>query len=215
MAKRYGARMAGLLVAVGAALLGACSGGTGPEKVAALDIVQDSLHLGVGSSGPLELRILGPGGESLDDRLSRVEWESDDTQVTTVERTATGAEVTATGVGSAVVRAHLADLSVPVPVYVHPAGLASIAIDPPSFDLVGSQTAVARAVLRDDVGDELSPEGFRISWKIGNARVASIRSATNTEPEVVLGVVFQGDTELTLIVGDRTAVAPVTASQSN
>lgn len=214
MAKRQGICMGAALAAT-TALLAACTGGTGPENVAALDLVQDSLHLGVGSKGELELRILGPRGESLDDRLSRVEWQSNDMQVATVQRTATGAEVTAIGLGSAVVRARLADLSVPMTVYVQPAGLASIAIDPPSFDLVGSETETARAVLLDATGGELSPEGFRISWKIGNARVASIRSASNTEPEIVVGAVFRGDTELTLVVGDRTAVAAVTASQAN
>lgn len=206
-----GARRA-LRMAAGTVLLAVgCSETTRPEYVAELFLEPDSAHLALGQEVALSARPLGPQGEHYDERAMRVTWESESPEVATLD-TDTGPTTTAhaEALGQAIVRATLGRGESTARIYVHPAGLASIAIDPSPVTLARATHAMVHAVLLDAQGDTLSPGGFRISWAVDDADIVFLSSEVG--PVADLFGRGEGQANLRLIVGDRSMVTTVTVT---
>lgn len=184
----------------------ACVDSTQPSPVADLRLEPDSVHLEPGESATFSALPLGPNGEELPDRAGRVEWEIEDGSVASMVQQDGTVTVTAEDLGVSGLRATLARGNGRGLVVVQPPGLDRIEIDPSSVVVVDGASVTFRAVLLDAEGNEMDPNGFRISWAVGDDDVAY---ALQSE----LGPTFQtfarnpGLTSIRLVVGPLTASA--------
>lgn len=193
----------------------ACSDAFYPDFVAELAVTPDSLHLEPGETAELEATPVDERGVRLPERAHRIEWTTVDTQVVALEPDGGRAQVTARAPGAAVLRLELGQGIREIRVYVHPPGLASVAIDPPQVLSAPFGRTTLRARILTAAGAELPPEGFRISWTVEGPNVAGFAS------EVVTGAAATlfsrpetGTTTVRLMVNDHTAVANVNVTDT-
>lgn len=193
--------LAALLILVG------CVDTTQPPFVADVRVTPDSIHLSPGETAKFTATPIGSNGEPLPERASRAAWMVTDTSVAALRGVDTGPSVTVTarrlGTGRIVVT--LGRGMGEAPVFVQPPGLTAIAIDPP--EAVASLQSRPRfnAVLLDEVGAELAPEGFRISWSVEDEDIALPTNSTGPALEVFAR--GSGETRIRLVVGDLTTTA--------
>jgi hypothetical protein len=84
---------------------------------------------------------------------------------------------------------------------VRPPGLATIAIEPSPVELARLENVSFRAVVLDDQGVELDPDGFRISWSVDNDDIALV-SVLEGPTSSAFGRAV-GTTRLSLVVNGR------------
>ncbi|MBT8404394.1 MAG: hypothetical protein KJP18_11080 [Gemmatimonadetes bacterium] len=200
-----GLRVAGVVLALVVAT-GACESFV-PEWVETLDVQPDSVHISAGETAVFTAVPLSERGVELLDRVERVEWTlSAPGSVATLDADAGEGRVTANGLGDAVLVARLGRGVEQAPVFVQPPGLAQIRIVPDRIEIGVRERPRVRAVLLDALGNEMSPEGFRISWKFVDERIGFVGNPFG--PVADLLSLRVGTTQIRLIVGGMSTSAP-------
>ena len=179
-----------------------------PEWVEDLDLTPDSVHIGVGETAVFTAVPFSQDGNQLPDRAGRVEFSFSNGSVATFQQGEGQLTATATGLGAANFVARLGRGVKQGRVFVQPAGLASIAIEPASLDLPRGSRPDVGAVLRDADGNVLNPQGFRISWSAVDPTLIFV--GTTQGPVANLFLRRAGTTQLRLTVGDMNTTIPVT-----
>lgn len=182
------------------ALLVGCEAPVPPGPVVDLRVTPDSAHLVPGETVELTVTPIGESGDPLPERVGRVRWAMADEAVADFELVGTTGRLTARELGTAHVEVELGQGRRVAAVFIHPAELASIAIEPSPVEAGVSILTPVRAVLLDAAGEELDPAGFRVSWMLSDTTEAFI----NGETTAVSGVLVRepGTRRLTLIVND-------------
>ena len=190
-----------------AAVLGtACQSVTEPRYVDVVFLNPDSAILEVGQSAHLDVRVLNPRGEHMPERVDRVGWSLSDEELATAELTPDGFRVTALALGTVRLTVALGRGSGAANIHVQPSGLDRIEIRPAPVELVRQESIVLEALLFDSSGSALSPDGFRISWKLNDESIAFLTSrdfqtGIATGPTTGIRGSRVGSTRLTLVVG--------------
>jgi hypothetical protein len=195
------------LVALAAvALLGGCESFE-PEWVDSLDVQPDSVHISAGETAVFTAVPLSARGTELADRANRVEWTlSAPGNVASLDADAGEGRVTANGLGQGVLVARLGRGLQQAPVFVQPPGLAQIRIVPDRIEIQRGQRPRVTAVLLDAQGNEMSPEGFRISWKFVDENIGFVGNPFGPVADLLgRGI---GTTQIRLIVGSTSVSAP-------
>jgi len=193
-----------------------CTEVTGPLWVDGLRIKPDSLFLLPGESGTLTAVPFDQNDDPLPDRGGRVEWATS-SSIATIEQPGDGsAVVTALRAGSTNVRASLGRGTKTGRVYIEPEAVAEIRIEPAVIEIGVSggfgSGATVRAVILDASGNEISPAGYRISWRVSNPGTVRL----GTGQEVLTGVSTSvrgrqlGTSTISLQVGARQVVGTIT-----
>jgi hypothetical protein len=185
-------------------LSGACESFQ-PEWVETLTLSPDSLHLSVGETATFEATPLSERGAELLDRAERVQWTLNSPIASLQANGGTGT-ITANALGSTQVTARLGRGVVRGSVYVQPPGLDRIAIVPDRVELSPGQRPRVESRLYDAQGNEMSPEGFRISWKLVDATIGFVGTPTGPSTDLLGRRI--GATQLRLIVGDLSTSIP-------
>lgn len=184
-----------------------------PVYVDDLLLVPDSAHVSPGQTVSFTATALSKNGLELPDRTGRVKWTLPNGNVATAD-TATGTiSVTALQLGVATFTGRLGRGTVQGRVFVQPPGLARIEIradGTPITSLVGPAGSRPRltAHLFDASGNEMSPEGFRISWATGNASFVFVGQSSGVISDMFLR--RTGSTQVRLIVGGMATTINVT-----
>ncbi len=176
---------------------------TEPRYVDVVFLKPDSANLEVGQSVLLEVGVLNPRGEHMPERVDQVGWSLSDEERATVEVTPDGLRVTALALGTVLLTAELGRGSGTAELYVHPSGLDRIEILPAPVELVVGERVTLEALLLDSSGSALSPDGFRISWKINADAIAFPGLGLGPSHRIIARAV--GSTRLTLVVGSLRA----------
>lgn len=192
-----------------ALILGAVSCGDSftPEFVASIRLDPDSAHVSAGDIVFFRAIPRDEDGTELPERAERVKWRVNRTSVATIDEEV-GEElgVTAVGMGTATLTATLGRGVSTANVFVQPSGLASIEIVPSSIEVTRGQRPRAESRLYDAQGALLSPEGFRISWKIADTRIGFVGTPTGPAADFLARRV--GTTSIRLIVGNLATSIP-------
>lgn len=204
------AAVAGILVLGGAIAIGGCGAdSTGPEYVAKVVLEPDSAHVEPGEAVAFRAIPLGPRDQRYPERAERVQWTLLNPDVAEMEVTGSGVTLTAREVGTARFEASLGRGSGIGRVFVNPPGLASIEIQPSQIVLRRFTGVQARAILRGEDGQVLSPEGFRISWESSNLDILYIVPNTAVTPFATISGRQPGSATLRLVVGPMTTAITV------
>ena len=191
-----------------ALVLGAvsCEDSFTPEFVASIRLDPDSVHISAGQTVVFTAIPTSEAGVELPDRAKRVRWRVNRTSVATIDGEV-GEElgVTAVAMGDATLTATLGRAVTTADVFVQPPGLASIEIVPPIVEVSRGQRSRVESRLYDEQGALLSPEGFRIAWKIVDTRIGFVGS---TAPHADLWARRVGTTSVRLIVGHLSTSIP-------
>lgn len=200
-----GARLAALTtLTLCAALFAGCETFE-PEWVETLVLSPDSLHISVGETAIFEAVPLSERGAELLDRAERVEW-SLNSSVATLDASGGVGSITATALGATQVVARLGRGVARGNIYVQPPGLDHIAIVPDRVEISPGQRPRVESRLYDAQGNELAPDGFRISWKFVDQAIGFVGTPTGASTDL-LGR-RTGTTQLRLIVGNLSTSIP-------
>jgi hypothetical protein len=225
MTKRMN-RVLGLRMIVGASVTlmvaVACQEVTGPIWVDSLQLEPDSLFLIPGEMAQFTSVPLDQRDNELPERAERTEWIVSNSTIATIEPQGGVATVTAVKIGSTNVRVSLGRGTGTGRVYVEPFELREIRIDPvpgggpielSQTSTWGRRTTV-RPILIGMDGQQVSTEGYRISWRTSNTQIFIMVG----NQEVVTGTSISirgrntGSATLTLVVGDKSVSVPVIVS---
>ncbi len=183
----------------------ACQSVTAPRYVEHIVLNPDSAILEVGESVHLDVRVLNPRGEHMPERVDRVGWSLSDEELATVELSIDGFRVTAMALGTVRLTVALGRGSGAANIHVQPSGLDRIEIRPAPVEVVLRESVAVEAVLLDSLGSALSPDGFRISWKVDDGSIARLTTADfagiATGPTTGIRGIRVGSTRLKLVVG--------------
>ena len=185
-------------------LSGACESFQ-PEWVETLVLSPDSLHISVGETAIFEAVPLSERGTELLDRAERVQWTLN-SPIASLQANGGASSITANALGAAQVTARLGRGLVRGNVYVQPPGLDRIAIVPDRVEINRGERPRVESRLFDAQGNELDPDGFRISWKFVDAAIGFVGTPTGAGTDL-LGR-RSGTTQLRLIVGDLSTSIP-------
>ena len=178
-----------------------------PEWVDSLNVEPDSVHISAGETATFTAVPMSERGMELLDRAERVEWTlSAPGSVATLEASGGVGTVTAQGLGDGVLGARLGRGIQQVPVFVQPPGLARIEIVPNRIEIAPRERPRVTAVLFDAQGNEMSPEGFRISWKFVDESIGFVGNPFGPVADLLGRRV--GTTQIRLIVGGISTSAP-------
>ncbi len=147
------------------AWLTACQDGTGPSYVRNIQLIPDSAYVPVGESYDFRLVVFDQRGDSMPDRVSRVDLRNRNPELVTAELDGARLHVTTLQTGSAVLEMNLGFGSGLAKVLVTPEHVDHIEIDPTPIIMENGGQFHVQARLFDEAGNELSPEGHHISWK--------------------------------------------------
>ena len=119
--------------------------------------------------------------------------------------------VAGVSVGTTSIRASLGRGTRTALVYIEPAGVARVAIEPNPIEVTVGTGVAVRARIYDADGVLMSTAPFRISWDIGSQDIARMGTGRGVQPGPSTGVTgrIQGQTTVFLQVGDRKLAAPV------
>ena len=221
MTKRMN-RVLGLRMIVGASVTlmvaVACQEVTGPIWVDSLQLEPDSLFLIPGETAQFTSVPLDQRDNELPERAERTEWIVSNSTIATLEPQGGVATVTAVKVGSTNVRVSLGRGTGTGRVYVEPFELREIRIDPVPgggpIELSQTSTFGTRTTLIGMDGQQVSTEGYRISWRTSSTQIFIMVG----NQEVVTGTSISirgrnaGSATLTLVVGDKSVSVPVIVS---
>jgi len=195
----------------------ACQEVTGPIWVDSLSLSPDSLYLVAGETGQFNSIPLDQRQNPLLDRAERTEWSVSNSSIATL--TSEGSIGTVMGVraGATSVRVSLGRGSGIGRVYVEPAELAEIRIEPSNIELAAGTTGFGARVSVSPVligldGNEVPATGYRISWRTSNTQIFIMvgNQEVITSVSTSVGGRSPGQATLTLQVGDRKVSTPVT-----
>ena len=196
-------------VALGLLLgVGSCADSFRPEYVNALLLSPDSVHISVGETAMMEVVPITLNGKRLPDRARRVQWTVNNPDVATIGENVGGQlTINAVRLGDARVTARLGRGMIQGNVYVQPAGLTSIEITPSSLDVERRTRPRVEAHLYDAAGNEMSPDGFRISWTALDRRIVFVGTPTGTPSDLL--ALRVGSTSIRLTVGHLVTAIPI------
>jgi len=184
----------------------ACADSFTPEFVDSISLNPDSTHISAGQTAVFKGEPLSERGVVLADRAGRIEWQINDSDVATIETTGDELMVTAVSLGEARVTGRLGRGQARADVYVQPPGLARIEITPSSVEVSRGERPRVEAILYDAQGQEMSPDGFRISWEIVDPRIGFVGTPSGPRSDLLARRV--GTTEVKLIVGHLSTRVP-------
>lgn len=186
----------------------ACADSTQPSYVDAVRLNPEYAGVAVGETMTLEAIPLGRNDEPLRDRAERVEFRAGNPSVVSIEPLGDGrVRVTGLQLGNTFVEASLGRGTGMTQMFVQPAGLDRIRIEPNNITIGLPGFASLRAILLDASGNQIPDGGFTYKWTTSNTSVADfIYDYTNP-----LGVRARGrgTATITLRVGSKTATATV------
>jgi hypothetical protein len=200
-------------VAVGAI---GCQDVAGPIWVDSLALSPDSLYLVAGETGHFNSIPMDQRQNPLMDRAERTEWAVSNSSIATL--TSEGSVGTVKGVqaGATNVRVTLGRGSGIGRVYVEPAELAEIRIEPSNIELAAGMNRFedripVRPILIGLDGNEVPATGYRISWRTSNPQIFLMvgRQEVVSSVSISVGGGSPGQATLTLQVGDRKVTTPV------
>ncbi len=203
-----------IAIVLAVAAMAGCDDVVRPQAVIEVRVLPDSAHIAVGESVVYEARARDRAGNELTERNSEAEWEA---VPSTLVRTETGPEpgtvqVRGLAVGSADVTARFARRDGSSRVFIYPAELDRIEIEPSPVVTSNGMLARPRARLLDADGEELSYQDFRISWQTVDPTIASAGQSVGESPRpigTVQGRTLEGQTLVRLIVNDMRTTAEV------
>jgi Big-like domain-containing protein len=206
----------GALVAVAA--VASCQEVTGPIWVDSLQLEPDSLFLVPGETGQFTSVPLDQRDNPLTERSERTDWSVSNGSVASIVPAGGVAEVTAVKAGTTTVRVSLGRGTGTGRVYVEPQELSDVRIDPGNNGPIelgqtsgfGNRTTV-RPILIGLDGQEVSPDGYRISWRTSNTDIFIMvgRQEVVTSTSISISGRSSGSATLTLAVGDRSVSVPI------
>ena len=135
-------------------------------------------------------------GKVIADLKQPVAWTTSDASVATVDSAGT---VKAVGTGTALVTASLGGLNASAQVNVQIVG--TVNVEPSSYNLKVGESRVFVAMVRDEKGNNMT---VPITWKIGNANVASVNSKGNVK------AIAGGKTVIKAVAGGKMGKASLT-----
>ncbi len=193
-------------------VLAACRDTVGPRWVDAVFLNPDSVFVVPGETGEFRSVPVDQYQEPLPDRAARTRWSIANPTVAGLEELGEVARVTGIQPGETFVRVELGRGTGTGRVYVEPQELAEIRIEPSPIDLPRGSRVTVRPVLIGLDGEEVSSQGYRISWRTSNWRIAMMVGSQEVVTSVSISVFArqQGQATLTLQVGDRKVTTPVT-----
>ncbi len=195
-------------LAIGLLTLAAgCSDSVRPLFVDGVRISADSAHLTIGQSVTLEALALDSRGNPLPERGAFIEWRSTQPGILSLSDSA-GSAVTALAdaLGSSMVETEIGRGSARVPVYVFPAGLVELAIEPIGIRLAVGEALDIQGRLLDSAGASIEPAGFRLSWGFSDDTVALL---TGQSTQARLFGRSAGTGRLTFVVNNRRVTVDV------
>ncbi len=175
-----------------------------PQWVETIELRPDSAHLAVGESAVFQIEAFDDRGELLVDRAGRAQYSVRDTDAIQTDTANGQLTVTALELGEARFSVGLGRGVAEGRVFVQPAGLARIEIeggDGPRTFPPGARPDL-RVLLFDAQNDLISPEGFRISWAVGDPAIIFVGQVLG--PVTNLFMRRSGSTSLRVTVGDVT-----------
>ena len=203
-----------VVVAVGAI---GCAEVTGPIWVDSLALSPDSMYLVAGETGQFSSIPLDQEQNPLLDRAERTEWSVSNSSIATLTSEGSIGTVTAVQAGATNVRVSLGRGAGTGRVFVEPAELAEIRIEPSNIELAagttgfGARVAVSPVLIGLD-GNEVPATGYRISWRTSNTQIFIMvgNQEVITSVSTSVGGRSPGQATLTLQVGDRKVSTTVT-----
>jgi len=184
----------------------ACQDSTGVQWVDSLSLQPDSLYLLPGEVREFSVVPRDQHDNPLPDRAGRVEWFISNPDIALLETTETGAAVTGVTPGATFVSVELGRGSGAGRVFVEPAELSEIRIEPsPIVVDYRSSRVIVTSVLIDAEGNEVTAEGYRVSWRTSSWRIATLVGRADVVTAVSSSVWgrTRGSATLTLVVGER------------
>lgn len=184
-------------------VLAACRGPADPPWVDTVRFNPEVIGIAVGESDTVSAVPLDRSGGALSERADRVDFRALNPEIVRVSPLGGGrAVVTGLRLGASVVEATLGRGTGQLGVNVQPPGLVSLRIEPDPLLLGGSNGIFgsAHAVLLDDQGEALDPEGFTFRWTVADTAIAQFFSG-QTESIVRIRALSSGTTALTVQVG--------------
>ncbi|MDA0312790.1 MAG: Ig-like domain-containing protein, partial [Gemmatimonadetes bacterium] len=179
-------------------------------------LLPDSLFLWALETGHFNSIPMDQRQNPLMDRAERTEWAVSNSSIATL--TSEGSVGTVTGVqaGATNVRVTLGRGSGIGRVYVEPAELAEIRIEPSNIELAAGMNRFedripVRPILIGLDGNEVPATGYRISWRTSNPQIFLMvgRQEVVSSVSISVGGGSPGQATLTLQVGDRKVTTPV------
>lgn len=196
-----------------AAMLAGVSGRTGvtvtPAVLVRVEVGPPDVQLPLGLSEPLHATGLFSDG-STQDLSGSATWSSSDAAVAEVSNAgATRGQVTATGVGAAVVRATVSGQVGAANVHVTSAQLRALSLSPPTLVLPAGGVAAltATGIYTDDSLRDLTAD---VTWTSADPATVTVSNAAGTEGSV--RGVAQGAAPVEARLGGISAAAPVTVT---
>lgn len=155
-------------VAVLAVVVGACQGGTEPQPVGSVGFEPDSVHLVPGETAQFTVQVFDDRSRSMPDRVDRVSVGTPSPSLIEMRLEGERVTVTALAAGAATITGQLGFGQGEAFAFVAPTRVASIDIEPDTLRgvsrLTGGDLLSATVHLYGPDGEEVSPEGHRISW---------------------------------------------------
>ncbi len=196
------------------AWLTACQDGTAPSYVDDIRLLPDSAHVPVGESFDFRIAVFDQRDDSLPDRVSRVQLVNLNPEVVDAEVDGSLLHVTTLQAGKAVIDMRLGFGQGRAQVFVPPVRVARIEIDPSPIVLGPQERLEIHALLFDVDGEELSPTGHRVSWKVDVDPFTPAPIVSPTGATAFLNAGLRGTTvTLKLIVDNLVTSTQVTTTQ--
>ena len=171
-AQNYRLRWRSLGIVVGAAVAAACDPGTGPNRVARVEVNLPSPTLLIGTNGTAVARAFDLNGDELTG--IGVRWRSSANGVVSVDN---AGELFGVALGNATITARMGGVDGQAVLTVVPVPVASVQITPGGGPIERGQNLQLRAILRDAVGVEL--EGRPVTWVSSAPGIASVSGSGN------------------------------------
>ena len=203
---------------VGLAAVAACQEVTGPIWVDSLQLEPDSLFLVPGETGQFTSVPLDQRRNPLPERAERTDWQINNASIATITAAGGSASVTAVRTGGTFVRVALGRGTGTGRVYVEPQELSEIRVLPGNNGPIelgtnsafGNRTTVSPVLIGLD-GQEVSTDGYRISWRTSNPQIFFMvgNQEVITTTNISIAGRNVGSATLTLAVGDRSVSVPI------
>ncbi|MEQ9569127.1 MAG: hypothetical protein RLN75_02965, partial [Longimicrobiales bacterium] len=198
------------VVLVLVSIVGACGSPAAPPYVDRVAIVPESAHVAVGETAQFRLVVLDQRGDSIQDRVERVQVSNTNGQALTLERSGPEVLVAALATGTSTIRADLGFGTGSAMVFMPPARVEEIILTPSPVVAPSGVSTRVTLQLQGAGGVILDPAGHRISWaSTGEALFLTPRPPDAVTLTTTWGAGAMGPKTLIVVVDGKRLSVPI------